>query len=267
MIHPAPLLSTTRRSLCLRRSHTAATVAAFNYQPSSPDYLSSARTRIAPLSATAAYRSRSFASTAAAMASSTPTTRAPPPDPRPIVISGPSGVGKGTLFKRLFASHPSVFALSVSHTTRSPRAGEADGVDYHFVTREAFEDLVRQGGFVEHAQFGSNRYGTSKATIEEQSAKGRVVVLDIEMEGVKQIKQSPISARYVFVKPPSYEELERRLRDRGTESEESIAKRLAQARVEMAYADTPGVHDLIIVNDDLDAAYRQLEDFVWKPRE
>ncbi|KAI1496166.1 guanylate kinase [Biscogniauxia marginata] len=193
------------------------------------------------------------------------TTPAPPPDRRPVVISGPSGVGKGTLFKRLFAAHPDSFALSVSHTTRSPRAGEADGVDYFFVSRDEFEDLISKGGFVEHAQFGSNRYGTSKRTIEEQTAKGRVVVLDIEMEGVKQIKQSAIDARFVFVKPPSFEELERRLRGRGTESEEAVAKRLARARDELEYADTPGVHDIIIVNDDLDAAYRQLEEFVYKP--
>lgn len=154
----------------------------------------------------------------------------PPPDRRPLVISGPSGVGKGTLFKLLFARHPETFTLSVSHTTRSPRAGEQDGVDYHFVTHAAFEDLIAKDGFVEHAQFGGNRYGTSKSTIREQTDKGRVVLLDIEMEGVKQIKRSDIAARYVFVAPPSEEELERRLRGRGTEKEESIQKRLTQAK-------------------------------------
>lgn len=154
----------------------------------------------------------------------------PPADRRPLVISGPSGVGKGTLFKLLFARHPETFTLSVSHTTRSPRAGEQDGVDYHFVTHTGFEDLISQDGFVEHAQFGGNRYGTSKSTIREQTDKGKVVLLDIEMEGVKQIKQSDIAARFVFVAPPSEEELERRLRGRGTEKEESIQKRLAQAK-------------------------------------
>ena len=106
----------------------------------------------------------------------------PPPDTRPIVISGPSGVGKGTLYKRLFASHPEIFTLSVSHTTRSPRDGEIDGVDYHFVTHAEFDALVAEDGFVEHATFGSNKYGTSKMTIEDQRKKGKVVVLDIEME-------------------------------------------------------------------------------------
>ncbi|KAF6844119.1 Guanylate kinase [Colletotrichum musicola] len=188
-----------------------------------------------------------------------------PSDRRPIIISGPSGVGKGTLYKLLFDRHPDTFALSVSHTTRGPRPGEADGVDYHFVTREAFDDLVRADGFVEHATFGSNAYGTSKATIEEQSAKGRVVVLDIEMEGVKQIKNSGIPARYVFIAPPSEEELEKRLRGRGTEKEESIQKRLNQAKVELEYSKTPGVHDKIIVNDDLEKAYGALEEFVYAP--
>lgn len=101
---------------------------------------------------------------------------------------------------------------------------------------------------VRSAQFGGNHYGTSKATIEEQTAKGKVVVLDIEMEGVKQIKATEFPARYVFIAPPSEEELERRLRGRATDSEESIQKRLAQARNELAYSRTPGVHDKIIVN-------------------
>ncbi|KAI6085636.1 guanylate kinase [Hypoxylon rubiginosum] len=193
-----------------------------------------------------------------------------PQDRRPVVISGPSGVGKGTLFKKLFDAHKDCFALSVSHTTRQPRAGEAHGVDYYYVTPEAFESLIAADGFVEHAKFGSNRYGTSKQTIADQTAKGRVVVLDIEMEsgivqGVKQIKNSGIEARYVFVKPPSFEELEKRLRGRGTETEESVVKRLEQAKVELKFADTPGVHDIIIVNDDVEKAYKELEDFIYKP--
>ncbi|KAK6824677.1 Guanylate kinase [Apiospora arundinis] len=187
-----------------------------------------------------------------------------PTDRRPLVISGPSGVGKGTLYGRLFAAHPDSFTLSVSHTTRSPRAGEEHGTHYFFVPMAEFEDLIAKDGFVEHAKFGSNRYGTSKKTIEEQTAKGRVVVLDIEMEGVKQIKASGIDARYVFIKPPSFEALEQRLRGRGTETEEAVSKRLAQAKVELEYADTPGVHDIIITNDDLDKAYKELEDYVYK---
>lgn len=164
----------------------------------------------------------------------------------------------------MFERHPECFCLSVSHTTRAPRAGEVDGVHYHFVTMAEFEDLIAKDGFVEHAKFGGNRYGTSKMTIEEQTKKGRVVVLDIEMEGVKQIKQSSIDARYIFIAPPSLEALESRLRGRGTETEESIQKRLAQARNELEYAETPGVHDFILVNDNLEEAYTKLEEYVYK---
>lgn len=128
-----------------------------------------------------------------------------------------------------------------------------------------FEDLIAKDGFVEHAQFGGNRYGTSKMTIEEQTRKGRIVLLDIEMEGVKQIKQSSMAARYVFVAPPSLEKLEGRLRGRGTETEASVQKRLAQANNELEYSQTPGVHDIIIVNDDLETAYKELETFIYKP--
>ncbi|KAH6983111.1 guanylate kinase [Ilyonectria sp. MPI-CAGE-AT-0026] len=187
-----------------------------------------------------------------------------PTDRRPIVISGPSGVGKGTLYKMLFDRHPDTFALSVSHTTRAPRPGESDAVDYHFVSMEAFEDLIAKDGFVEHAKFGGNRYGTSKMTIEQQSSKGKLVVLDIEMEGVKQIKQSTISARYIFIAPPSTAALESRLRGRGTEKEESIQKRLAQAVNELEYSNTPGIHDIIIVNEDLETAYNTLDNFIYQ---
>lgn len=203
------------------------------------------------------------------MSSSSAATTSPyvgaPTDTRPVVISGPSGVGKGTLFKMLFAAHPDVFTLSVSHTTRAPRAGETDGVDYHYVTMAEFEELIASDSFVEHAKFGSNRYGTSKQTIADQTAKGRVVVLDIEMEGVKQIKQSGMDCRFVFVAPPAFEDLEKRLRGRGTETDESIEKRLRQAKLELEYSQTPGVHNKIIVNDDLQKAFKELEDYVYAP--
>ncbi|KAK4454161.1 P-loop containing nucleoside triphosphate hydrolase protein [Podospora aff. communis PSN243] len=188
-----------------------------------------------------------------------------PPQRKPLVISGPSGVGKGTLYGLLFERNPDTFVLSVSHTTRGPRPGEEDGVHYHFVTKEAFLALKEKGGFVESAQFGGNFYGTSKQTIEEQSAKGKIVVLDIEMEGVKQIKATGFPARYVFIAPPSEEVLEKRLRGRGTDKEESILKRLAQAKLELEFAKTPGVHDKIIVNNDLEEAYKELVDFVYAP--
>jgi len=184
----------------------------------------------------------------------------------PVIISGPSGVGKGTLYKLLLERHPNTFATSISHTTRDPRPGEQRDVDYYYITMEEFEKKIEKGGFVEHAKFGGNRYGTSKAMIREFMSKGQVVVLDIEMEGVKQIKNSDISARYVFISPPepAYETLEKRLRGRGTEKEESIQKRLEQAKNEIKYSKGPGVHDLIIVNDDLEKAYKELEAFIFK---
>ncbi|KAI9158583.1 Guanylate kinase [Paramyrothecium foliicola] len=185
-----------------------------------------------------------------------------PPDRRPIVISGPSGVGKSTLYKQLFARHPDDFALAVSHTTRPPRPGEKDGVDYYFVTREIFSELLATGAFIEHATYGGNCYGTSKSTIEEQTRKGRVVLLDIEMEGIKQVKQSGLLARYLFVAPPSFDVLEARLRGRGTESEESIQKRLGRARLEMEFAQLPGVHDGTIISDH--AAFEAFEKFVYQ---
>lgn len=202
----------------------------------------SARPALLPRACLNAPATRTFSSPLVCAYSTKAGTMAPdlPPDRRPIVISGPSGVGKGTLFKMLFAQHPDTFTLSVSHTTRAPRAGEQHAVDYHFVSHDDFESLIAADGFVEHAKFGGNRYGTSKSTIREQGEKGKVVVLDIEMEGVKQIKASSIPARFVFVAPPGEEELEKRLRGRGTEKEESIQKRLAQAK----YVDTggPGAH-------------------------
>ncbi|EKD16488.1 uncharacterized protein L3040_001224 [Drepanopeziza brunnea f. sp. 'multigermtubi'] len=188
-----------------------------------------------------------------------------PSDARPLIISGPSGVGKGTLYKLLLSRHPSVFCTSISHTTRQPRPGETRDVDYYFVSMEEFEKMIAEGGFVEHARFGGNRYGTSREMIRAVESRGRVVVLDIEMEGLKQIKSSPLSSnfRYIFIAPPSFAALESRLRARATESEDAIQKRLAQAHNEIEYSKTPGVHDVVIVNDDLEVAYRELEEFVF----
>ncbi|KAG9246273.1 guanylate kinase [Calycina marina] len=186
----------------------------------------------------------------------------------PTIISGPSGVGKGTLYKRLLTDHPGVFATTISHTTRAPRPGETRDVDYYFIEKSEFEGMIDSNAFVEHAQFGGNRYGTSKKTIEDLTASGKIVVLDIEMEGVKQIKMAGMNARYVFIAPPggSLEVLESRLRGRGTETEESISKRLKQAEKELEFSKTVGVHDVVIYNDDLDTAYAELKDFIFKER-
>jgi len=186
-----------------------------------------------------------------------------PADRRPVVISGPSGVGKGTLYKLLLERHPNIFATSISHTTRDPRPGETRGVDYYYVSMADFEELIEQGGFVEHAKFGRNRYGTSRAMIEDLGRQGKIVILDIEMEGVKQMKKTDLNARYVFIAPPTFDALESRLRGRGTEKEESIQERLQQANKELEYSKTPGVHDIVIVNDDKEQAYRELEYFIF----
>ncbi|KAL9001180.1 MAG: hypothetical protein Q9169_000364 [Polycauliona sp. 2 TL-2023] len=186
---------------------------------------------------------------------------------RPTVVSGPSGTGKSTILKRLFAAHPNVFGFSVSQrdykdTTRAPRAGERDGIEYNFTTKESFLKLVDEGGFIEHAQFGGNYYGTSVKAVKDVAEEGQICVLDIEMEGVKQVKRTDLHARFLFLSPPSVEVLEQRLRGRGTEDEESLKKRLDQAAKEMAYSKEEGVHDKIVINDDLEKAYKEVDEWI-----
>lgn len=180
---------------------------------------------------------------------------------RPIVISGPSGTGKSTLLKKLFAEFPNKFGFSVSNTTRTPRAGETNGVDYHFTSVDEFKKLIDENKFIEWAQFSGNYYGTSIKAVEDVAKTNKVCLLDIDMQGVKSVKASTIDARYLFVAPPSIESLRDRLVGRGTETEDSIAKRIASATGEMEYAQT-GAHDLVIVNDDLEKAYQQFKEFI-----
>ncbi|KAF2872484.1 P-loop containing nucleoside triphosphate hydrolase protein [Massariosphaeria phaeospora] len=183
----------------------------------------------------------------------------------PIVISGPSGAGKSTILKRLFEEFPDKFGFSVSHTTRSPRAGEQNGREYNFVTKEEFLDLVEKKGFVEHAQFGGNHYGTSVKAVENIAEKGRMCILDIEMEGVKQVANHPTfpRPRFLFLSPPSMDILEQRLRSRATDKEEAILKRLNQAKAEMEFAKSgEAPHDKVVVNDDLDKAYQEVREFI-----
>ncbi|KAL2758960.1 hypothetical protein ACRALDRAFT_1062050 [Sodiomyces alcalophilus JCM 7366] len=195
-------------------------------------------------------------------------TSVAPSDRRPIVISGPSGVGKSTLCKKLLAAHPGTFAITVSHTTRAPRAGEAEGITYYYVSRDTFESLIKKDTFIEYTEFNGNLYGTSKQTVVDQAAKGLVVLLDIEMKGIKQLQSeqlkadSQINPRYIFIRPPNITVLEERLRGRRTEDESSIRRRLARARTELDFSQT-GVYDKIIVNHDLEAAFRELEEFVF----
>jgi len=182
---------------------------------------------------------------------------------RPLVICGPSGVGKSTLITRMKDAFPDAFGFSVSHTTRGPRPGEADGVNYHYVSREDFLAAKERGEFIETAQFSGNMYGTSCKAVSDVQKAGKICILDIEMQGVMQLKAHPdLHPHFVFIRPPSMAELERRLRDRQTESEEAIQKRLDTAKKEMEYGKVEGNFDVIIVNDDVDKASKELNDFM-----
>ncbi|XP_029906355.1 guanylate kinase 1b isoform X5 [Myripristis murdjan] len=180
--------------------------------------------------------------------------------PRPVVLSGPSGAGKSTLMKRLLQDHEGVFGFSVSHTTRNPRPGEEDGKDYHFTTREAMQEGIDQGEFIENAEFSGNMYGTSKSAVEDVLAKNLICILDVDIQGVKNIKKTDLNPIYISIQPPSMEILEKRLRDRQTETEESLQKRLEAARIDMELSSEPGVFDVVIINDDLEKAYQELKD-------
>ncbi|XP_012996315.1 guanylate kinase isoform X4 [Cavia porcellus] len=179
--------------------------------------------------------------------------------PRPVVLSGPSGAGKSTLLKRLLQEHGSIFGFSVSHTTRDPRPGEENGRDYYFVTREVMQRDIAAGDFIEHAEFSGNLYGTSKAAVQAVQAMNRICVLDVDLQGVRNIKKTDLRPIYISVQPPSLAVLEQRLRQRNTETEESLAKRLAIARADMDSSKEPGLFDLVIINDNLDEAYAQLK--------
>lgn len=180
---------------------------------------------------------------------------------RPIVISGPSGTGKSTLLKKLFAEYPGKFGFSVSNTTRNPRDGEVDGKDYNFCTVEEFKKLIEEDKFIEWAQFSGNYYGTTVKAVKDVAEQGRTCLLDIDMQGVKSVKKTDLNARYLFLSPPSIETLRERLTGRGTETPESLEKRIAAAAAEMEYAQT-GAHDKIIVNDDLEKAYAEFKEFI-----
>lgn len=184
---------------------------------------------------------------------------------RPIVISGPSGVGKGTLISQLRGKYPNLLATTVSHTTRQPRAGEVDRHDYFFVSEAGFQQLLSEDSFIEWARFSGDHYGTGRQTIYEQTSEDRTVILDIDVQGAKAIKaDATMQARYVFIKPPTFEALEQRLRGLQTESETDVQKRLAQARIELEEVAPGDIYDLILVNEDLETSLRELERFVFE---
>lgn len=171
------------------------------------------------------------------------------------VITGPSGVGKGTLVAALRRRHPQIW-LSVSATTRAPRSGEKDGEHYFFMSREQFEQQVAAAGLLEWAEFAGNLYGTPRAPVSEHLAQGQPVLLEIELEGARQVRRSFPQGFQVFIEPPSLEELERRIRGRGTDDDSAIERRLRRAREELAAA---AEFDAVVMNGDLDTAIGELE--------
>ena len=166
-----------------------------------------------------------------------------------IVLSGPSGCGKGTMVAEILKRGDC--AVSVSATTRAPREGEVDHVHYHFITREEFERRIAEDGFLEHAQYVGNYYGTPRKEVEEMRAQGKHVILEIEVQGAFQIREKCPDAILVFTIPPTLDELRRRLHKRGTETEEVIEQRVALAAEELPLAKQ---YDYIILNDDLQDA-------------
>ncbi len=178
------------------------------------------------------------------------------------VFSGPSGVGKGTLNSKLFAEFGDQIAFSVSATTRAPREGEIDGKHYFFISRQEFENRIANNDFLEYAQFAGNCYGTPKPYVLSLLEQGKNVLLEIEVKGAMQVMERMPECVSIFVLPPSFEELERRLRGRGTENEEKVRARLETAREEITFA--PRYRYRIINGEDVDAAYRELRDIYLK---
>ena len=172
-----------------------------------------------------------------------------------LVISGPSGTGKGTLIKRLMEEDPSL-VFSVSATTRAPRPGEIDGVHYHFVTNEQYDQLVAENAFVEYATVHGNRYGTLRSEVYERLQRGENVVLDIDVQGALNVIASEKEKVSIFILPPSMKELRERLTGRGTETEEAVERRLHNAVWEISQKDR---YEYKVINDDLEACVRTLQ--------
>ncbi|RJT43767.1 guanylate kinase [Rahnella woolbedingensis] len=180
------------------------------------------------------------------------------------IVSAPSGAGKSSLIQALLKTQPLYDTqVSISHTTRSMRPGEKDSEHYFFVSKEEFREMIGRDDFLEHAEVFGNYYGTSRETIEQVLASGVDVFLDIDWQGAQQIRKKMPQARSIFVLPPSKDELDRRLRGRGQDSEEVIAKRMAQAVAEMTHF---AEYDYLIVNDDFDLALSDLKTIIRAER-
>lgn len=178
------------------------------------------------------------------------------------IVAAPSGAGKSTLVNALLAREPGI-VLSISHTTRAPRPGDVEGVQYHFVDRGRFEAMVAHGDFLEHADVFGNGYGTSRGAVEPILATGRDVLLEIDWQGAEQVRRAMPECVSIFILPPSRAELERRLRARATDSEVTIERRLAASREEISHAEE---FDCIIVNDRFEDAVAALQAIVHAAR-
>jgi THO complex subunit 1 len=187
-----------------------------------------------------------------------------PTDRRPIVAAGLGGVGLGELLTMLVSRHPKVLGKSASHTVRPSQDGEVDGVHHYFVDQEKF-NLMRDGDrFLEFGSRDGSDYGTSRKILDTMIAGGKVPIVETDFHGVQQLKDQSFPARYVFVEPPSLEELENRLRTNGEMSEERIKERLSAADDELKAAQDPGYYDKVIVNHEVEASYAELEDFIYE---
>ena len=175
------------------------------------------------------------------------------------VVSGFSGAGKGTIMKELLKRHPDTYALSISATTRNPRPGETDGVEYFFRTREEFEQMIAEDALIEYAQYVGNYYGTPKAYVEEQLLAGKNVILEIEIQGALKVKEKFPETLLLFVTPPSAEELKNRLVGRGTETMDVVASRLNRANEE---AEGIEQYDYLVINDVLEDAVEEVHQII-----
>ena len=170
------------------------------------------------------------------------------------IVSGPSGVGKSTVLRELFRGRDDLY-FSISATTREPREGEEDGVHYHFIDVSRFQELIESDSLLEYAEYVGNFYGTPKKYVDKAMNEGKDVILDIEVQGAIQVKTKRPDTVRIFIAPPSWDELERRLRSRGTDSDEKIQKRLLRAKTELQTAD---VYDYFVINDTVDRAVREI---------
>jgi guanylate kinase len=181
---------------------------------------------------------------------------------RPVAFAGPSGVGKGTIIERLMKEFPNSFGFATSTTTRQPRAGEVPGKSYHFITVEQFKRDIADGKFVEHAEVHGNFYGTSYASIEAVSKEGgggKTCILDKDVQGIMSLRATAVNPKTIFIRAPSFAVLEERLKGRGSESEETLKRRLDTAKKEMSYVDRADLWDHVVMNDDLESCYKEIE--------